>query len=158
MYREVLIADINRDIACIRREVEAIKPKIERLATDKDPVNYDSHKRAIGSCLASIYTGIEKIFERIIKTVDGFMPEAKQYHQALLDRAATAIPGKRPAIISEQTYELLQEMKGFRHLYTHIYHYNLLPERLKEIALKGPLACELFFGDVEVFQAGLPDF
>jgi|SRR5208283_1615064 len=158
MYREVLIADINRDIASIRREVEAIRPKIERLTTDKDPVNYDSHKRAIGSCLASIYTGIEKIFERIIRTIDGFMPETKQYHQALLDRAATVIPGKRSAIISGQTYELLQEMKGFRHLYTHIYHYNLLPQRLKELAEKGPIVCESFFRDIEAFQAGLPDF
>ncbi|HXW68033.1 MAG TPA: hypothetical protein VEJ88_00375 [Dissulfurispiraceae bacterium] len=158
MYREVLLADINRDIASIKREVEAIKPKIERLTTDKDPVNYDSHKRAIGSCLVSIYTGIEKIIERIIKTVDGFMPETKQYHQALLDRAATPIPGKRPALISEQTYELLQEMKGFRHLYTHIYHYNLLPLRLKELAEKGPIVCEAFFRDIEAFQAGLPDF
>lgn len=42
MYREVLLADINRDIASIKREVDAIRPKIERLTTDKDPVNYDS--------------------------------------------------------------------------------------------------------------------
>ncbi|MEW6417380.1 MAG: hypothetical protein AB1480_04580 [Nitrospirota bacterium] len=158
MYKEVLIADINRDIESIKREVEALKPKLERLITDSDPVNYDSHKRAIGSCLSSIYTGIERIFERIIKIIDGFMPETKQYHQAILDRAATAIPGKRPAIICEQAYELLQEMKGFRHLYTHIYHYNLLPQRLRELAEKGPLVYDAFLKDIEVFKASLPEF
>lgn len=157
MYREVLIADIDRDVTSIKRELEALKPKIERLTTDRDPVNYDSHKRAIGSCLASIYTGIERIFETVIKTTDGFMPETKHYHQALLDRAATSIPGRRPAVISEQTYELLQEMKGFRHLYTHIYHYNLIPERLKELAERGPVVCEVFFEDIEEFKSSLPD-
>lgn len=100
---------------------------------------------------------IEKVLELIVKTIDGFMPESKQYHQALLDRAATSIPGRRPAIISEQTYELLQEMKGFRHLYTHIYHYNLLPQRLKELAGKGPVVCDAFVADIEAFKAGLPD-
>jgi hypothetical protein len=158
MYREVLIADIDRDIISIKKEVEALKPKLERLITDKDPVNYDSHKRAIGSCLSSIYAGIERIFERIIKTVDGFMPETKQYHQAILDRAATAIPGKRQPIISEQTHELLQEMKGFRHLYTHIYHYNLMPQRLKELAEKGPVVYDAFVKDIETFKANLPEF
>lgn len=158
MYKEVLIADINRDIVSIKREVEALKPKLERLITDKDPVNYDSHKRAIGSCLSSIYTGIERIFERIIKTIDGFIPETKQYHQAILDRAATAIPGKRQPIISEQTYELLQEMKGFRHLYTHIYHYNLMPQRLRDLAEKGPVVWDAFLKDIEVFKASLPEF
>lgn len=158
MYREVLIADIDRDAAAIKRELEALKPKIGRLLTERDPVNYDSHKRAIGSCLASIYTGIEKILERVIKTIDGFMPETRQYHQAMLDRAATSIPGRRPAIINEQTYELLQEMKGFRHLYTHIYHYNLLPQRLKELAEKGPLVCDAFFKDIDAFKTGLPEF
>ncbi len=158
MYREVLIADIDREIASIKREVEALEPKIDRLITDKDPVNYDSHKRAIGSCLASIYTGIERIFERIIKTIDGFMPETNQYHQALLDRAATAIPGKRQPIISEQTHELLQEMKGFRHLYTHIYHYNLMPQRLSELAEEGPVVYNAFLKDIEVFKASLSEF
>lgn len=61
-------------------------------------------------------------------------------------------------MIREQTYELLQEMKGFRHLYTHIYHYNLLPQRLKELAEKGPKVCEFFFRDIEKFQVELPDF
>lgn len=158
MYREVLIADIDRDIESIKREVEILKPKLERLMTDQDPVNYDSHKRAIGSCLASIYTGIERIFERIIKTIDGILPETRYYHQAILDRAATAITGKRQQIIGEQTYELLKEMKGFKHLYTHIYHYNLMPQRLKELGEKGPIVFEAFLKDIEAFKASLPEF
>lgn len=158
MYREVLIADVERELVYIKREIESLKPKLERLVTDSDPVNYDSHKRAIGSCLASVYTGFERIFERVIKTVDGFLPDAKQYHQALLERAATAIPGRRPPIISEQTHALLQELKGFRHLFTHIYHYNLLPNRLKELAEKGPAAYDALVKDIEAFKAGLPEF
>ncbi len=158
MYKEVLIADIDRDIASLMREVEALKPKLDRLTTEKDPVNYDSHKRAVGSFLSSIYTGIERIFERIIKTIDGIMPETKQYHQAILDRAATAIPGKRQPIISEGTYELLQEMKGFRHLFTHIYHYNLLPKRLKELGEKGFAVLDAFLNDIEKFKTDIQEF
>lgn len=55
MHKEVLIADIDRDIASLKREVEALKPKLDRLTTEKDPVNYDSHKRAVGSCLKYLY-------------------------------------------------------------------------------------------------------
>jgi len=157
MYSEVLIADIERDIESVRREVAILKPKLERLMTDQDPVNYDSHKRAIGSCLASIYTGIERIFERIIKTIDGILPETRHYHQAVLERAATAITGKRQQIIGEQTYELLKEMKGFRHLYTHIYHYDLMPQRLKELGEKGPIVFDAFLKDIEAFKASLSE-
>jgi len=37
-------------------------------------------------------------------------------------------------------------------------HYNLLPQRLRELAEKGPVVYEAFLKDVEAFKASLPEF
>lgn len=93
---ETLIVDINSDLELIRKEIGSIKRKLERLKTEKDPENIDSHIKAVAGSLHSIYTGYETIIERIIKAVDGETPLGKDYNLKLLRRAITDIPSVRP--------------------------------------------------------------
>jgi hypothetical protein len=39
-----------------------------------------------------------------------------------------------------------------------LYHYNLMPQRLKELAKKGPIVYDAFVKDIKTFKACLPEF
>jgi hypothetical protein len=43
----------------------------------------------------------------------------------------TEIPSVRPAVISSQLKESLEEYRGFRHVVRNVYTYHLKPEKLK---------------------------
>ena len=42
----------------------------------------------------------------------------------------TAIEGVRPALISMESYQYLDEIRGFRHVFRHAYSYGLDDERV----------------------------
>ncbi len=149
---EALIVDINSDLEFIRKEIESIKRKLERLKTEKDPENIDSHIKAVAGSLHSIYTGYETIIERIIKAVDGEAPLGRDYHLKLLRRAITDIPSVRPSIITKETFMLLDELRTYRHKFRHIYLYMISPQRIIELAKKAVESFEHFNRDIERFR------
>lgn len=149
---EALIADITSDLELIKKEVESIKRKLQRLQTEKDPENIDSHIKAVVGSLHSIYTGYETIIERIVRAIDGETPLGKDYHLKLLRRALTEIPDVRPGIITKETFILLDELRTYRHKFRHIYLYLISPDRIIELAEKGIKLFEQFSKDIERFK------
>ena len=53
------------------------------------------------------------------------MPQGFNWHQVLLEQMTNEIPDIRPAVISEVTYEALDEYRGFRHVVRNIYAFQL---------------------------------
>lgn len=149
---EALIADIATDMRLLRKEMESIERKISRLKDEQDPENVDSHNKAIAATLHSLYSGYETIIERVIRAVDGDVPLGKQYHIMLLKRAMNAIEDVRPAIISIETFKLLDELRTYRHKFRNIYLYLLSSERIIELARKGIASYKSFAEDVKTFQ------
>jgi Ni,Fe-hydrogenase III large subunit len=136
---EALIVDVENELKFISREIEILKRKKERVETEREPENLDSHVKAIGLTLHSIYTGYEKILEMLIKGIDGDAPTATDYRSALLKRATYTIPGVRPEIISEETFHLLNALRAYRHKLRRIYTYLVSSSKimnLTDIALK----------------------
>lgn len=152
---EALIVDINADLELIKKEVESIKRKINRLKTEKDPENIDSHIKAVAGSLHSIYTGYESIIERIVRAMDGETPLGKDYHLKLLRRAITEIPNCRPPIISRETFVVLDELRTYRHKFRHIYIYMISPARIIELAEQGIKSFEFFNRDIDKFKEHL---
>lgn len=144
---EALIVDVENEIKFIYREIEILKRKKERIETEKDPENLDSHVKAIALTLHSIYTGYEKILEMLVKGIDGDIPTATDYHTALLKRATYTIPNVRPEIISEETFNLLNALRAYRHKLRRIYTYFISPTKiihLTDVAIK---SFDMFKGD-----------
>lgn len=152
---EALIADIDADLKIIKSEIESIKRKLQRLNTEKDPENIDSHIKAVAGSLHSIYTGYESIIERIIRAIDGETPLGSDYHLKLLRRALTEIPEIRPPIISKDSFSLLDDLRTYRHKFRHIYLYLISPKKIIELAEKGIESFEYFSHDIEKFKSFL---
>jgi len=91
--------------------------------------------RAAGSILHDFYSGIEKIFERVALAVDKNLPEGVDWHKELLFQMTRPLEGIRDKIISEDLLQKLKEFLRFRHLFRHIYGFELKWERISPLCL-----------------------
>ncbi|GFP23827.1 hypothetical protein HKBW3S09_01292, partial [Candidatus Hakubella thermalkaliphila] len=58
------------------------------------------------------------------------------YHRELLKRMQLDVPGIRPRLLSKESYLILDELRGFRHIFRHSYDYELAPDRVKSLKQK----------------------
>lgn len=87
--------------------------------------------RAAASILHDSYSGIEKIFGKVALFIDKKLPEGENWHIELLSQMAKPFANIRPPIISEDLFEKLKKYLDFRHLFRHIYGFELKWERFK---------------------------
>ena len=101
--------------------------------------HYDSlYLDAVALNLHNFYNGIERILEIIATVIDKKIPEGDKWHQNLLQQMTKEISGIRPAVISINSYEYLNEYRRFRHLVRNIYAFELDADRLKVLIEKLP--------------------
>lgn len=130
------------DKDALRKEIEIEIENLERLVKEMEEITYrftDTPNfiktRAAGSILHDFYCGVEKIFERIAIQVDGGLPKSEEWHTELLLQMAQPVKGLRKSVISQEIMEKLKEYLRFRHLFRHIYGFELKWERFKSLAL-----------------------
>lgn len=152
---EAIIVDVENDLKFISGEIEILKRKMDRLKDEKDAENIDSHIKAIALTLHSIYTGYEKILEILIKGIDGDLPTAIDYHTALLKRATYEIPEVRPQIISDETFNLLNMLRAYRHKLRRIYTYLISSDKVISLVETAFKSWESFNRDWETFKGYL---
>lgn len=83
--------------------------------------------------LHGYYSGVERIFEDIARTIDESVPSTPDWHQSLLIQMTGKNSDLRPAVISSELRDTLDEYRGFRHVVRNVYAYNFRPARLKEL-------------------------
>ncbi len=81
--------------------------------------------------LHAFYSGLEGLFEHIAKTVDHSLPAGQSWHRQLLKQMADENALSRPAVISSDVAQRLDEYRRFRHLIRNVYAINLLPDRIQ---------------------------
>jgi hypothetical protein len=86
--------------------------------------------------LHGFYAGLERLFELIAGMIDGAVPQGANWHQSLLKQMANENPSVRPAVISEQSLEALDEYRGFRHIVRHVYTFNFDPVKAQRLIEK----------------------
>ena len=73
-------------------------------------------------------------FEDLFKLVAGFWENSVQtngsFHVHLLKKMQVRIDGIRPALISQESYVCLNDLRGFRHVFRHAYSFGLDDERI----------------------------
>ena len=108
---------------------ERIRLGMEKAKTQNDDFYIDS----VALNLHGFYSGVERLFEKIAGTIDGSVPGGANWHQELLNQMCIEVPGVRPAVISYELKDQLEEYRGFRHIVRNVYTYRLDPEKLKPL-------------------------
>ena len=142
------IYEVNRDkliqrITGERGKIERVVASITELLQEIEvavPRHRKFFEELAAKKLVEVYSGIERIFERIAREVDMHIPSGNQWHNDLLQQMSERRP-ERPPVITQRTLLRLKELLDFRHKVNNIYSDELIYEKAEEHAK--PIA-ELF--------------
>lgn len=125
----ILIAEIDDDLRAIRE----IEKRMEELYQSLEGGNVtDKDKAALGYYLHNLYNACESILKRIAGFFENSVAGVR-WHTDLLRRMTLEIEGTRPSIISKESYNLLNELRKFRHLFRHSYDYELRWKKMDDL-------------------------
>lgn len=88
---------------------------------------------AVAYLVHNIYTAFEGYFLRVAKHFEN-SPVDASWHEELIDRMKIAIPGIRPALITPELVEPLDELRRFRQLFRKSYKSRLRKNRVNEVS------------------------
>jgi len=89
-----------------------------------------------GYYLSGIYACFEDIFSKIAQVFENRIDNPASWHRDLLRRMIIDVEGIRSHVISKESFLLLDELRGFRHVFRSSYMFELDPERLNLLLSK----------------------
>jgi hypothetical protein len=114
-------------------ELDRVVERILLLSSKAIKTGDDGYWDGVALNLHSYYTGVERVFEDIARTIDSSTPSGSDWHQSLLVQMAGESNELRPAVISRDLRNSLDEFRGFRHVVRNVYAFSFRPARLKEL-------------------------
>ena len=132
--------------AQVRRDLAELQPS-QRLHDDTYAL------RARGSILHDFYNGIERVFVRIARELNGGVPRSEQWHRELIRNMALEIPAVRPAVIDADLAGTLEEYLRFRQVFRNVYGAVLSAGRMRSLEARMPATLEAFRNQVRSFLA-----
>ena len=149
----------NATFAILKAEIEAgdraIRHTYDRIdQREADFQKTDEGIDSMGYQLHNLYSAFEQLFETVAHFFENQV-EGERYHTDLLRRMKLEIEGIRPALISDEAFTLLDELRRFRHFFRHAYTAELNPDRLEELVATARRLRDLFQRDREAFLAQL---
>jgi len=106
----------------------------------------------IGFLLHNLYCALEDLMEETAKTFENTLDDTSKYHRELLKKMILNVKGIRPQLWSNDSFRLLDELRGFRHVFRHAYGYELDSKRVFEIQDKVIKNWQKVKKDIEKFQ------
>mgnify|MGYP000218040030 CR=1 FL=1 len=149
---KLLIAEMEDQL----REIDRLHDRVELKSRSlrADPEN-DDIRDSLGYALHNLYCAYEDLFRIVADFFENQIEPSGGYHLGLLRRMRVEIEGVRPRLISDESFELLDELRGFRHVFRHAYTYHLDPVRLLNLADRVKRLRDLFQRDYERFKSEL---
>jgi len=90
---------------------------------------------ALAALLHSFYTGVENIFKRVAVELDGEPVRGDSWHRELLLRMKSPT-AHRPALLSEELHDSLNEYLRFRHVFRNAYSFDLDWQKMSPLVLR----------------------
>lgn len=125
---------IRDEMADLHRSVERAREGWRRAQQSSD----DYYLDGVALNLHGFYAGLERLFELTAVVIDGTMPQGANWHELLLRQMAAEVPEVRPAVLSEETRNSLDEYRGFRHVVRHVYTFAFDPTKVQRMVEKAP--------------------
>ncbi len=120
----------------IRRDLTAIATIYNEL--DCHPLETNTNPDTlivIAYHLHNLYNAFENTFQNIAATFENSIDDT-QWHAQLLERMHLDVMPLRPAVIDDEAYDALDELRRFRHMFRHAYNIKLDPLRLQLVLNK----------------------
>jgi uncharacterized protein YutE (UPF0331/DUF86 family) len=144
-------------IAEIKDELSRLETLAKKLSSQKGKLDSEEITESAALRLHNFYSGCERIFQLIAAEVNGFTPETFDWHKRLLSQVALDVKGVRPAVISRDTRQRLEELLRFRHVVRNIYGFELDPERVEKLVDVAVKVFPAFEDEINAFTAFLEE-
>jgi len=112
----LLISDIKAQMGVI----EAIYKKLDVRATGLQPDD-EIQLESTAYQLHNLYNAVEDLLQLVAAHFESQIEGAGRWHTALLRRMSQDVEGVRPALLSDESYSLLNGLRSFRHFFRHAY-------------------------------------
>lgn len=148
------MSDYSTLASRIRTSLLDVKKAVNRsleLSRKARVTSDDDYWDGVALNLHGFYTGVEHILEDIARTLENSLPSGSGWHADLLTQMSGEIEGVRPAVISRETRNRLDEFRGLRHVVRNVYAFNLRPARLNELITDLPACYESVQGELLEF-------
>ena len=105
----------------------------------------------IGYYLHVLYGLFESLFVQIAEVFGNHIQDKSQWHSHLLRRMVLDVEQVRPPVISQESYESLNELRSFRHLFRNAYLLEFDPDRLNIVLREANKLKSRYRSDLERF-------
>lgn len=127
-------------IAILKSEIQHDHKKINRLFSRFEKsynefLDSEEYSKLVESAfyVSQLYSGFENTFKNVANTFENTI-EQDYWHKSLLERMSLTIEDIRPQLISEESFQCLNEMRTFRHFFRHAYDIDISKEKFKIVA------------------------
>ena len=117
-------------------DLEGVVKRAEWLQSKAQTSGDDGFFDGVALNLHGFYSGVERIFEDIARTMERSIPKGVEWHQDLLLQMSAEISSIRPPVVKMDTRDCLEEYRGFRHVVRNVYTFHLRPARLQELTTR----------------------
>ena len=146
---------MNEPLLILQRQIEndlqIIAAIYQRLEQAQAIVPAETSKIVTAYYLHNLYNAFENIFANIALAFENHLNKDAGWHSQLLQRMCLDLRPIRPAVIDQQTYQALDELRRFRHLFRAAYNLELDPNRLALVILKAKELGSLYQNQLNTF-------
>lgn len=132
--KELTAVGLLRLVRDIRRDLDAMQQQNEIVARSTPHLADAPGQAALALALHHYYTALETLLSRVLRALEGDVPEGPDWHVALLEEASRHLEPLRPALLSSELLPALGELRRFRHFLRNAYSVSLDQERLSALA------------------------
>jgi hypothetical protein len=112
----LLRSDVKAQMGVIETIYQSLEDRAAGLRPD-DEVRLES----VAYQLHNLYNAVEDLFHLVATHFENQIKDVSRWHTALLRRMRQGVEGVRPALLSDESYVLLNGLRGFRHFFRHAY-------------------------------------
>jgi hypothetical protein len=143
----------------VRREIEAELADLDRLRLEHAGAPRSMTDvyalRARASILHDFYNGIERVFLRIARELNGGVPSSEDWHRDLLLDMTLELESVRAAVITRELHDRLSAFLRFRHLFLFVSGFVIDAERLERLDAGFSAVFDRFRAEIGVFLSTL---
>lgn len=150
----VFLAEFDFQIKQVLKVYSILKEK--KVVFNKEPVASEMVE-STGYWLHNLYSAFEDLFKLTAGFWENNVNIDGDFHINLLKRMLVHIEQVRPALISEESYRFLNELRGFRHVFRHAYSFGMDDERVSFLLNRVLKKKELLMLDLQKFRKTIAD-
>jgi len=113
---KVLQADVEAQLEKIEQVYEELEDRAAQMRS-----NHPGSIESAAYQLHNLYSAAEDLFKIVAGAFENSVTDLSRWHTELLGRMTLNIRGVRPALLSTESAELLDELRAFRHVFRHAY-------------------------------------